>query len=77
MKMSLGLYRSNVEFIKYCYNNCKHGNLVLLVSEISASVPIPCIAVNRFLVEIAGPSKELDNNLEILKETYSISEIVE
>lgn len=77
MKISLGPYRSNTKFIKYCYDNCKHGDLVRLVSEISASVGIPCIVVNRYLSEIVGVHEKLDNNLETLKKTYSIKEIVE
>ncbi len=77
MKIQLGLYRSNVPFITHCYNTCKHGDLVKLVSEISSSIPIPCVVVNSFLQEIVGPTKELQKNLENLKKIYSIEEIIE
>lgn len=78
MKLKLGPYRNNIDFIKFLLDT--HSNkddLSHMVSIISLSTGIPIICACVFVKEIKGSNDQLDNTYTNLLNFYSIEGVEE
>lgn len=77
VSFKLSSYRSNLPFIKHCYENRRHQNLDKLMTEIAVAINVPCLVVCHFLKEIAGDSPEIQASIASITKQYNYGPVEE
>lgn len=79
MKVEIGLYRNNFDFIKHYYEReiQIHKDVVKIISELSVATGVPVIVVAHYIGEIHGYTDEVNNTIKNLIEFYGYKEIKE
>lgn len=77
ISFKLSTYRSNVPFIRHCYENRRHENLDKLGTEIAVAINTPCLVVFHFLKEIAGDSPEIRASIASITNQYNYGDVIE
>lgn len=78
MKMQLGKYRNNYDFIKAILLRDKDKpDLIKTLATISAAIGVPVVVVTHYAGEIIGFTPEINESIEKLKVFYGYESIEE
>jgi len=74
--LDIELYRINKKFIHSYYENHKDEDIYKIISSLSVSTMVPCVAVAYYIGEISGWPEEVIDTIKRLTKFYGYSKII-